>query len=80
MSTDSNGGTEHTPSSLSFVRSWALALACVSAVVGPTALLAAPMLIPLALGEEWWAFALMGVVYCLVVSFLAGLGTWLVHR
>ena len=53
-----------------FLVNWvraSFALGVIALLIG---LLAAPMLLPVLLGEAWWVFALMGLAYLCVVSFI----------
>lgn len=57
-----------------FLRNWMLAVGALGAVLLVLGLLAAPMLLPVLLGETWWVFVLMGFAYLLVISFICAVG------
>lgn len=52
------------------VSSWLFAAGALGAVCLLLGLLAAPMLLPILLGETWWAFAFMGLAYFVVISLI----------
>jgi len=57
----------------SFLENWIFACVILGSILAVLALLSAPLLFPLLLGDTWWAFTLAGVAYFIVISFLVAL-------